>query len=118
MKSRIDFWVLEVTFLSLLFLHIMTISFSLRDIVSLVVHERCLWNPNNLDIRNAFTDFFFFFLVVLVWTPVLAKQVLLLEPLCQPFFYVGFFQDMISRRTICLGMILNRDSPNLWLLSS
>jgi hypothetical protein len=61
MKSRIDFWVLEVTFLSLLFLHIMTISFSLRDIVSLVVHERCLWNPNNLDIRNAFTDFFFFF---------------------------------------------------------
>jgi hypothetical protein len=48
-----------------------------------------------------------------VWT-----QGLYLEPLHQPFLlWWDCFQDRVSQ-TICLGLALNHDPPNLYLLSS
>jgi hypothetical protein len=37
--------------------------------------------------------------------------------LCQPFFVIGFFGDRVSQ-SICLGLALNGDPPDLCLLSS
>jgi hypothetical protein len=48
----------------------------------------------------------------------LARQALLpLEPLHQPFFLMDFF-EIGSLGTICLGLALNCDPPDLCLLCS